>query len=127
MANFFSKMLLFVYGTLKKNFWNNHLLQKSVFVGEFLTQDKFCLVVSNGLPFVLTNPKLSKIKGEVYYIDSLTLKSIDNLERNGKWYTRRPVKVINIKDGSILDAELYFNDDACGEIIEDGIFKNNEK
>jgi gamma-glutamylaminecyclotransferase len=115
-------MLLFVYGTLKKNFWNNFLLCHSPCLGDFITKEKFCLLINSGLPFVSSTDKVSHIIGEIYDVDNKTLAVIDNLENNGMWYTRRPIEAVSSIDGSVLTAELYFNDNAIGEVVESGLF-----
>jgi gamma-glutamylcyclotransferase (GGCT)/AIG2-like uncharacterized protein YtfP len=64
---------------------------------------------------------LYPISGEVYEINDSELRSIDNLEGNGKWYTRR---IISVKNNiNILEVEAYFNENAQGEIQDTGIFQ----
>ena len=64
---------------------------------------------------------LYPISGEVYEINESELKSIDNLEGNGKWYTRR---IISVKNNiNTLEVQAYFNENAQGEIQHTGIFQ----
>jgi len=118
----FFEMLLFVYGTLKQGFWNDYFMRNCAFIGTYATKEHFCLIISGGCPFVASTPGLYPIQGEVYDVDVESLVEIDALENNGSWYTRRPVEVVNEK-GDMLIAELYFKDDAIGEIIEKGFFQ----
>ena len=46
---------------------------------------------------------------------------LDNLEGNGKWYTRR---IISVKNNiNTLEVQAYFNENAQGEIQHTGIFQ----
>lgn len=116
-------MLLFVYGTLKRGFWNDYFMRNCTFLGTCRTKEDFCIIIKGGCPFVASTPGLYPIQGEVYDVDDASLVEIDALENNGSWYTRRAVEVVNEK-GEVLVAELYFKDGAVGEIMEKGFFKD---
>lgn len=87
-------MRLFVYGTLKRSFRNNFLLNHARFVRE--DSIKGTLYTSSphgsGIPFLL--PGVGTVQGEVF---EWTLKceeydphlaQLDGLEGHPKWYTR---------------------------------------
>lgn len=114
-------MKLFVYGSLKKGYWNHEFIERSSFLGKYHTVEKYVLVIKNELPFVATTPSVSHIYGEVYDVDESTLHAIDKMEQNGRWYTRRPVQLVD-ENGQQMVAELYFNDNIVGEIKQDGFF-----
>ena len=71
-------MLLFTYGTLKKNLPNHHYMQKYQIVGGAKTSEKYPLIngTSHKCPFLLNKPGTGlNVLGEVYDIgdDSLCL------------------------------------------------------
>ncbi|MEO2068955.1 MAG: gamma-glutamylcyclotransferase [Desulfurobacteriaceae bacterium] len=117
------KYLLFVYGTLKKGFWNHHFLQNEKFVGKAETKEKYAMYVTR-IPFVVKNEKVSTIKGKVYEVSKETLKEIDRLEGHPEWYKRELVPVVVSVNGKKKEvkAYVYFSLDPRGVIKEDGIF-----
>lgn len=84
---------VFVYGSLKKGFLNDGLLQDSEFCGSGETAMNRYTMFSLGLyPAVALGGK-DTIKGEVYFVDDWTLTELDLLEGNGTFYNRRPTLV----------------------------------
>jgi gamma-glutamylcyclotransferase (GGCT)/AIG2-like uncharacterized protein YtfP len=79
----------FVYGTLKKSFGNNRLLQKSKFIGEAITLDSFCMF-DVGFPYIYPLSKVPvqdhpipayPVRGEVYEVENEQVeKALDRLE-----------------------------------------------
>lgn len=107
-------MLLFVYGTLKKGYGNNYLLEMAGadFVRKSVTKHKYYMI-STGIPFVIEDnkirqPEILKYKGHIvieeYLIDKNRIHLIDELEGHPEWYTRKVVKDIEEYKGW-----LYFN------------------
>ncbi len=88
---------LFVYGTLKRGYHNSFYLEGSRFIGEDLTVNKYFMAVSGYIPFVfedwMEHEFKGFIKGEVYLVDSFTLKKIDRLENHPYDYRRKKVKL----------------------------------
>ena len=116
-------MLLFVYGTLKKGFWNDYFLRNCKYLGSFKTVNNFCLIVNSGCPFVASTPSMYPIHGEVYDVDDVSLKEIDFLESNGSVYTRKLIAVMNTEnEQQVMSAEIYLKENATGEIQEKGIY-----
>ncbi len=100
--------LVAVYGTLKKNGGNHHLLTAQNFVGKGITAFKFPMV-SRGIPYVIDEKgKGNNIKVEVYKVNKECLARLDSLEGHPNHYERRktPIKV----KGKTLNCWLYFND-----------------
>ena len=101
-------MYVFVYGTLKRGYWNNYLLKTSEFVCEAITYDKFALY-NFKYPFAVhednEDGKLClPVKGEVYNLDSrATLDKLDELEIQ---YERHNRPIITEQYG-ILNAFVY--------------------
>mmetsp|Transcript_13274 Transcript_13274/g.17728 ORF Transcript_13274/g.17728 Transcript_13274/m.17728 type:complete len:127 (+) Transcript_13274:3-383(+) len=98
---------IFVYGTLKKNHANNFYLDDSEFISSTNTKEKYVMYTcKNHIPYVVSNKeKIYQINGELYDVDMRTLDEIDDLEGNGKWYTR---KLVELDNGDW--AYCYFND-----------------
>ena len=101
-------MLVFVYGTLKRNYGNNVLLQQG---GKFVDVDvidgyKLVYAMGKGsFPFAVENEGTG-IKGEIFdisedYLD-YTLKNLDQLEGHPSWYRRVPART---REGR--DVEFY--------------------
>ena len=61
--------LIFVYGTLKKNFGNHSVMGESTFLGKFITPAKYTMLSCGGFPAVTLNGNTA-IHGEVYNVTS---------------------------------------------------------
>ncbi len=88
-------MLVFVYGTLKRNFGNNWLLREGQFIDIDII-DGYKLIYAHdkgSFPFAISNEGTG-IKGEVFDISGdhrdLTLLQLDGLEGHPNWYVRTP-------------------------------------
>ena len=113
-------MKVFVYGTLRKGLAWHSLIKNSEFIGEAKTKDKYCLYAEN-IPFLFKDEEVSKIKGEVYEVDELTLKNLDKLEGHPNWYYREEVSIILNTEKEII-AWVYFYPKPCGKKIISGDF-----
>jgi gamma-glutamylcyclotransferase (GGCT)/AIG2-like uncharacterized protein YtfP len=109
-------MLVFVYGTLKKNFDNHKILKKYSLHDTFLeveTVDKFQMLISTwGFPFVLKEPsnKFSEplhLKGELWEIDDYLIEYLDAFEDVPTLYFRDTINVV-FKNKIIKDVYIYF-------------------
>ena len=109
---------LFTYGTLKRGFSNNHLLNQAEFLGAAKTLEKYSLWVS-GIPYVFKGESVACIHGELYRVDELTLKIIDRLEGHPEWYRREEVKVVTEK-GETVTAWMYFYPEKRGKLVKTG-------
>ena len=110
---------VFVYGTLKRGYNNNRLLEGEVFVSEASTNEKLYVLKDVGVP-VATLPALVPhllplpIKGEVWTLsDKHVLKDLDslegyyeNLDDEYGGYVRREINVKNEKD-IIIPCYIY--------------------
>lgn len=114
------KHTLFVYGTLKRNFSNNYLLQTAQYLGEGKTQDKYAMYVQ-GIPYVLKTEQRYCISGELYAIDNKTLSRLDTLEGHPDWYRREQVQVLNANN-EIITAWMYLYPDRIGTLNPDGLY-----
>ena len=98
---------VFVYGTLRKSFWNHRLLRLSKFKGCYATKKHYKMTQNGCIPFVSkaveTPTNLHKlismrtryrpVVGEVYTVDSRTLQSLDYLEGHPQWYKREEIDI----------------------------------
>ena len=107
-------MLIFVYGSLRKEFINNFLLKNQSYLGEFITEKEYHLFGPKSLLFPylveskINNQKQVNIYGEVYEIDDITLKKIDDYTNNTDFYLRKSIKVKSILDNSEKVVDTYF-------------------
>lgn len=100
------KHRVFVYGTLKRGYPNSHLLTNAELEGHFETEEKFPLVVGGEFysPYLLNRQGEGyNVRGEVYRVDDDMLEKLDELERVGINYTRKPVAV---RDGQGTRTEV---------------------
>lgn len=89
---------VFVYGTLKKNLYNNYLITQnkhSELLGRCAIDGRFKMADFKHHPglqqfFDKSAPK-TKVYGEVWRIDDETLLTLDILEGNGHFFTRSKV------------------------------------
>jgi len=113
--------IIFVYGTLKEGYGNNHLLEGAEFLGPGKTLEKYSLYVS-GIPFVFKGKAVSHIYGELYRVKELTLKRIDRLEGHPEWYRRDEIQTVT-EEGRNLTAWLYFYPEKRGKLVKTGRYE----
>ena len=78
-------MKIFVYGTLKRGYGNNRILDNSEFLGEVLTAPNYDLRAS-GIPFLMHGDYA--IRGEVYEAEEAAVHRMDLLEGHPNFYRR---------------------------------------
>lgn len=97
-----NKFLVFVYGTLKRNEPNYHVIDPdkhkcpettgvSNFIGPARTEKKLPLVIGTryNIPFLLDREGIGhSILGEVYEVDEKVLRKLDALEDYPQFYDR---------------------------------------
>lgn len=79
---------VFVYGTLKKGFGLNYLLDSSKFIGEAKLEGYEMYSLVSFAPFIVKGD--GKVYGEVYEISEDLLKKLDKFEAR---YNRKEVEV----------------------------------
>jgi len=112
-ANCFTNYVA-VYGTLKKGFGNNYLLNRAEFIGEGKTTLKYKMW-GDAIPYInngVDNVNGHQITVEVYKVSDNTLRQLDTLENHPKWYERKETLVAldNEPDFNDFTAWVYFND-----------------
>lgn len=78
---------LFVYGSLKRNYWNNSILSNGKYHGKAQTLPVFTLLRYSSFPAVIPDGNTA-IKGEIWEIDDATLSYCDYLEGHPNFYKR---------------------------------------
>ena len=76
------KSKVFVYGTLLSGQGNNHFLRNATKICDATTEQKYRMYTNGGYPMIVRDHdgKGGVIQGEVWEVDSETLKSLDRLE-----------------------------------------------
>ncbi|WP_297446841.1 gamma-glutamylcyclotransferase family protein [Desulfurobacterium sp.] len=99
--------LLFVYGTLMSGFSANVFLSDNQFIGYGVLYGARLLHLDEGYPAVVDGD--GRVFGELYQVDTLTLKAIDFFEAfpEKSLYIRtiRPVRLLPY--GDFVDAWVY--------------------
>ena len=87
-----NKKYLFVYGTLKKGFRANFLLENEVFISNAKTIDKFCMISSElgSYPILYNNVSNlgKKVYGEIYSVSCDKFEELDSYEDVPNLYKR---------------------------------------
>lgn len=94
---------VFVYGSLKKGYWNNVLLENQEYVGDGIVRG-FDMLSFGAFPAIVPNND-GIIHGELYSVDDVALHRMDRLESNGSFY-QRELKNVEI-DGTVEEAWVY--------------------
>jgi gamma-glutamylcyclotransferase (GGCT)/AIG2-like uncharacterized protein YtfP len=84
------RMLLFVYGTLRRDAANHHELRDAYFLGRARTQARYELVDMGGYPALLEGGD-GVVYGELYEIDDALRETLDAFEDVPELYQRKRV------------------------------------
>ncbi|KAG8368966.1 hypothetical protein BUALT_Bualt15G0101200 [Buddleja alternifolia] len=119
--------LIFVYGTLKRGFYNHRLIEDlmrtgdATYLGPHTTVGAFPLVCGpHGIPYLINLPHSSghRIKGELYSVSShqgqARLDELEGVDRGH--YERLPLSVEG-EGGNVLEVEAYFAHRGFGEAL----------
>ena len=83
---------VFVYGTLKKNFHNHHLLKDMPYLGKARTiPGAFGMYSAGSFPVLGPTDAVKEkaaVSGELYAVDAFCIVQLDRLEGNGSMYNR---------------------------------------
>ena len=77
---------VFIYGTLKRDLPNHHLMPEASFKGTARTSDRIPLVVAGRwfTPILIAESGGHRVTGELYGVDDAGLAYLDNLEGVGR-------------------------------------------
>lgn len=84
---------MFVYGTLKKGFFNHYILSdisKAFYCGEFLTKTAQYVMYDYGAFPIVSKVEIKGniLKGELYIVTPDIIRRMDKLEGHPWWYKR---------------------------------------
>jgi len=124
---------VFVYGTLKRGFPNNTLLEGSEFLGEAVTVLTYKAVtvpaykvVGTSFPVIMSDPSGKPVAGEIYAVDDATLARLDQLEREGRSYDRMMIDAtLSLSNGERFNTQAFVyvgREDRFGEMFARGPF-----
>ena len=117
------KNLIAVYGSLRKNMRNDHLLSTSKYLGTFQTKPEFSLYSLGYYPGLKTNGNTS-VTMEVYAVDDTVAERIDRLEGytpndNNTFYDKIPIET-PYGEASVY---IYVNNVLKERLVESGDWK----
>lgn len=114
------EQLLAVYGTLKRGYGNNRLLNTSEFVGEDIIKTDMTMISMGGFPGLVDTPGVKNdIHIEVFKVTSQDVaERIDGLEGYPGWYNKKEVDTV------YGPAKIYFFEEGRYSINEDRIVKD---
>ena len=97
-------MLLFVYGTLKRDHGANHKLAMADYLGDVTTANPYLLLQAHNrhFPYLLDIP-VQPITGELYELDQTHLDDLDRYKGHPDFFKRQ---LIPLSDGR--EAWCYF-------------------
>jgi gamma-glutamylcyclotransferase (GGCT)/AIG2-like uncharacterized protein YtfP len=116
-------VLIFVYGSLMKNYWNHFYLDNATFISNCKTVKDYSLVLNGKIPFLNRINRIYKIEGELYNISDTDLIDVDIHEGNEFFYFRRKIKVVDNNNEEYI-AYTYFNSLGDGITLDNGNYKN---
>lgn len=103
---------VFVYGSLKKGYWNNDLLKEAEFICEGQTIEESLKLYSrpSSFPYMVFNKDkdFTSVIGEVYEISPTTLEFLDFLEGVDHGHYRRGLVDVKTQDNSTILCWTYF-------------------
>jgi gamma-glutamylcyclotransferase (GGCT)/AIG2-like uncharacterized protein YtfP len=122
---------VFVYGTLKRGYPNNPMLEGCEFLGEAVTVLTYKAVtvpaykmVGTSFPVIMPDPSGKPVAGELYTVDDATLARLDQLEREGRSYDRVMIDAtVPLSNGERLTTQAFIyvgREDRFGEIFARG-------
>ena len=120
-----TKILISVYGSLRKGLGNHRLLENAKYLGDFETEPKFSLYSLGGYPGLKTEGTTSVVM-EVYEVTPIEANRIDQLEgytpgREATFYDKIPI------DTPYGEASVYIYVDKIPEskLVESGDWKQH--
>jgi gamma-glutamylcyclotransferase (GGCT)/AIG2-like uncharacterized protein YtfP len=123
-----NKNLIAVYGSLRKDMGNDHLLSDSKYLGTFKSVPEFSLYSLGYYPGLKANGNTSVVM-EVYEVNDKVAQRIDNLEgynsnKPATFYDKIPIET----PWGIASVYIYVNDIPEERLVKSGDwkqFKNN--
>ncbi len=102
----FMSNLLFVYGTLKRNYSNHYIIKNCKFKGVGYTLERFKMF-NKGYPYIISNTNGYSVKGEIFEINSKNIwHQLDKLEDYPNEYNKKITKIC--LSSKIINAWIYY-------------------
>lgn len=103
---------VFVYGTLKQAFPNEHLNHGVHLKGDYLTKESYPLYLvgeRQSVWLMMEQGQGTRIKGQLFELDPAALAVMDQLERvdQADGYQRQLIQVVNQDTGEQIEAFVY--------------------
>jgi len=101
--------VVFVYGSLKRGGRFHSVLRRARLLGEGVTCAPYLLHLGWDWPLLIEQapPQVSApVCGELYEVDRLTLRRLDEIEDNGRLYARKRA-CVQLEDATLM-AWIYF-------------------
>lgn len=119
-----NKAFLFVYGSMKKNFFNSYLLKEQEFFGVATTRNKYKMYPSDDYlyPYLFTSDieNGNEIHGELYLVDMEYLKSvIDKVEGVDIGHYKRETLTVVTEEQEEVMAFVYIASSLVDSILFD--------
>lgn len=118
-------MLIYVYGTLKKNFGANDLLQPARLVAEEVPIFGFKMYTNGSFPMVVNSENTKdKVFGEVWEIEEDILRRLDRYEGHPNLFTRDWIPSEQLGFNTDLGVQMYYYNRLPGGVkVESGRFE----
>lgn len=84
---------IFVYGSLKRGYFNNSLLRHAKFVSEVKTSKGFTLIDLGCFPAMIKIKTESYVLGELWLVSKDILYRLDDLEGHPYFYRRQSIQL----------------------------------
>jgi gamma-glutamylcyclotransferase (GGCT)/AIG2-like uncharacterized protein YtfP len=112
--------MLFVYGTLRRNNINNHILisHGAIYRSEYKTHDKYKMYSTNSYPYILPDNSGTYIIGDVYCVSDKLIELLDGLEGHPHQYTRTTINIIDGDNIFTVYAYICINPSLQSEIMD---------
>lgn len=113
------RVLLFVYGTLKRGYQRAPALEHQRFVGVATTRPEYRIFDCGGYPGLVETDDGQMIEGELWEVDGTCLERLDEMEGvSYRLYARRPIRLEKPHDGTPAESYFYLRSTAgladCG-------------
>lgn len=112
---------VFVYGTLRRGFYNHGYLRDCPCLGQAVTAEPYTMYVTGGVPSLMADEPRYTVVGEVYRVDAATLARLDALEEHPSLYCRSLADIV-LEDGHTQQAWVYFARQPLGVLSGEGDF-----
>lgn len=103
-----SSQLVFVYGSLKRDYTLHYLLRGQVSVGDVVTQPLYRIFDLGTYPGLIEWPEGLAVHGEIYQVDADCLAQLDEAEGVAeRLYVRRRILLQNPFEGKEIHAWFW--------------------